>query len=724
MPINRQATIERNIAADEGRIRRGSLASGAVGHALLARYITPLADHLDGVMAKRPPAYKREVKSLTQEIFDALQGVRTDAMAARMLRGCINANDIRGQDCPPDVFEALGAELQEEAGGAAVKRELERVLGKPEAAKAFAQITKQFERTPSAWKQQRAELAFLRKYDIKIASWSHELQARVGNFAADMLLSAPGLKNVIATDKWGMPRMSKEAAEAVNIDLMARPAYEPSGTPPHPWVGFDGLDGDTFVVNCRDEEAVRAAIHSGIPHVDGVNFLRSIPFRTNEHVLAVVKRRELLRKVKDDDDAAQTLLEQNIEQAELYRGRPFYVPLRVDHRGRLIVGPTYNYTGPDHIRGMFQFARSERIGKDGIRWLKIACATSYDQDKLIAKKRFDERLEWTEENIEHICAAGREPLKHIDWLARAAEPIQCVALFNELAKARDNPDYRCSVPIGFDAACSGLQNFALLSRDRDMALRTGLISEEPRDIYDFILHFVRLFLVSKSNVAPLAEWWLDGTPPRLDRKIIKKLVMTYGYSAKEWGQKSGLYKELRKRGEDIPDRAPLFLVKIVRGAIETHMPAAKALMEKLQALVTADTPVSWITPSGLPVFNSYKKADVKEVRLYRLGKLHRHMISVGWKPQQRLGKARSAIAPNYVHSMDAAHLTLVANACARAGIDLVTVHDSFAVLPCHAGRLREILLEQLREMYAGYEPLVPPTGDLDLNEVTGEHAFN
>ena len=112
------------------------------------------------------------------------------------------------------------------------------------------------------------------------------------------------------------------------------------------------------------------------------------------------------------------------------------------------------------------------------------------------------------------------------------------------------------------------------------------------------------------------------------------------------------------------------------------------------------------------------------MRLYLLGRSKRSVISVGWKPEQRYDKARSSIAPNYIHSLDAAHLVLVANACARRGIPLVTVHDSYATLPPYADRLREILLEELRAMYATYEPLVQPTGDLDLNEVTGDYAFS
>jgi len=208
--------------------------------------------------------------------------------------------------------------------------------------------------------------------------------------------------------------------------------------------------------------------------------------------------------------------------------------------------------------------------------------------------------------------------------------------------------------------------------------------------------------------------------------------MTYGYSAKEWGQKSGVYEELRRRHNEVGDipedaygDAVALLVKMVRKAIETHIPAAKAVMKALQAKVRKDRPVRWPSPSGLPVANSYQKSRSKRINLYMLGRgKFQSKIGVEWQPKQRVDKARSAIAPNYVHSLDAAHLALIANACGRRSIPLVTVHDSFNTLPPYADQLRAILLQELREMYANYKTLVPLTGDLDLNEVTGPYAFS
>ena len=313
--------------------------------------------------------------------------------------------------------------------------------------------------------------------------------------------------------------MAEEAWKAFDIYL-GKPIYEPSLEPSYPWFGFDGVEGDVFVAACRDVPAVRAALARNIPHMGAVNYLQSTGFRINEHVLDVVRamrgcacvgigkytiskaraarkkyncvgqirflqlRPDLLKKVKDD--GAEDLLEQNIAMAGRFAGKPFRISLRVDFRGRLLAGPNLNFTGPDHIRGLFRFDMLDRptpITKDGIRWLKIACATSYDEHKEVSKQTFDKRLAWAESNLDRICKAGRNPLDHLHWLVEAGDPIQCVALFHELASAlEEGASYRCSVPIGFDASCSGLQHFALLARDESAAGLTNLVPTMAEDI--------------------------------------------------------------------------------------------------------------------------------------------------------------------------------------------------------------------------------------------------
>ena len=706
---------------DEMRIRGAGRAAGVIGQVLLTQHTDRLAAHLAKVMIERPTPRKRKPMSLTPEVFDALRGIPKATMAAAMLRGCIDAQGIVGQKAPPRVKVKIGQALELQARGVAVRKALTK--------RDWRRLNQIAARKLSLRKKRQVEYAILRDRGIAIEPWPRELTGRVGAFACDMLLTA--LPDVCVEENT-IARISKEAANEIEVETKQVPVNEPTTTPPWPWFAYDGVDGETFVQACRDVPAVREAIRRGIPHVDAVNYLQSIPWRVNEHTLHVVKRRELLKKLTP---AAESLLEANIDLADRFRGQPFYVPLRVDFRGRLVTGTTLNFTGPDHIRGLFQFAEGKPITERGIYWLKIACATAFNEWKEVSRWKFADRLKWTEDNLDRICEAGRRPLEHEAWLKDAGDPIQCVALFRELANAQDvGPSYVSTVPIGFDATCSGLQHYALLARDLQMARRTNLVpSDDPQDIYDRILRPVQWQLAIREHERPtLWEYSSSKLPGEeialwtgtLDRKIIKGLVMTYCYSSVPWGQANQVHKALRDQGIDIPAGAPKSLVELVRKAIERHIRSAPAIMKQLQALVGKSKPVRWVSPSGLPVSNSYPKPRVKRVRHYLHDKSRQCVQSVGWKPEQRFSVARSAIAPNYIHSLDSAHLALVACACEREGIPLVTVHDSYNTLPCYADRLREILLEELRAMYAGYASLVPPSGDLDLNEVTGEYAFS
>jgi DNA-dependent RNA polymerase len=701
---------------DDIRVRTAGRAAGKIGQLLLAEHTDRLAKHLTKVMRARPTPRKRTPMSLTPEVFDALRGIPKATLAAAMLRGCIDAAGVLGQKAPPKVKRKIGQALELQARGVAVRAAL--------SPKDWKWLNRVAARKLSLRKRLQVEYAVLRDRGIAIPPWDSPLVALVGNFANDMLITA--LPDVIVEENT-IARMSKEAAEKIEVEIESLPANEPTPTPPHPWFAYDGVDGETFVQACRDVPAVRAAIRKSIPHVDAVNYLQSITFAVNEHVLDVVKRGHLLKKVKTP--AAESLLERNIALADCFRRQPFYVPLRVDFRGRLVTGTTLNFTGPDHIRGLFQFAEGAPITERGIYWLKIACATAYNEWKEVSKLKFDERLQWAEDNLARICAVGRETLEHLAWLEQAGDPIQCVALFHELANALEvGPSYVCTVPIGFDQTCSGLAHYALLARDPKTARYTNLVpSDDPQDIYDRILKPVQWQLAIRANEGDEeAKWWLGDriTPARIDRKIVKGLVMTYCYSSVPWGQANQVYDELRDRGIDIPSGAPHNLVKLVRQAIEKHIKAAPGIMKQLQAMVGEREPVRWASPSGWPVSNSYPKSRTKTVRHYLHDKSHRCVIGAEWKREQRLKKAESSIAPNYIHSLDSAHLALVACACEREGIPLVTVHDSYGTLPRYADRLREILLEELRNMYAGYNALVKPSGDLDLDEVTGQYAFS
>ena len=112
--------------------------------------------------------------------------------------------------------------------------------------------------------------------------------------------------------------------------------------------------------------------------------------------------------------------------------------------------------------------------------------------------------------------------------------------------------------------------------------------------------------------------------------------------------------------------------------------------------------LTWTSPTGFPIENSYcEEHDVITVNLKRGEVRIRHdILPDGCTDKVKLPKALDSAAPNFIHSLDAAHLVRTVNAAVAEGItDILTVHDSFYCLAPQATRFRDIILEQLAELY-------------------------
>jgi Autographiviridae RNA polymerase len=151
----------------------------------------------------------------------------------------------------------------------------------------------------------------------------------------------------------------------------------------------------------------------------------------------------------------------------------------------------------------------------------------------------------------------------------------------------------------------------------------------------------------------------------------------------------------------------------------------------------------WTSPTGLLVFNLYQQAINKKPQLWLADKEPRYRTAIAYGEFNKT-KAINAIAPNVIHSLDSAHLVMVADACAREGIALSCVHDSFAVLPSRAKRLHEIQRRELVSLYENNDPLeelrenaaralgsdeklpkLPDRGNFDIRQVVkADYAFS
>ncbi|HEY0623146.1 DNA-directed RNA polymerase [Sphingomonas sp.] len=452
-----------------------------------------------------------------------------------------------------------------------------------------------------------------------------------------------------------------------------------------------------------------------------------------------------------------------------------YYPHELDFRGRIypiaVAGPSPQ--GSDWQKGLLEFADGVPLGAEGYRWLCIHIANLFGVDKV----PFEERLAWTTENIEALLDSGRDPLDGQRFWTTADSPYCALAACLELADAwaLDNPaDYASRIPIALDGSCSGLQHFSAMLRDEEGGKAVNLLpSERPQDIYGAVARRAQGFADAALEDLPfevssikltgrdadgneididpevIRKAWAGG---KVSRSIAKRPTMTFCYSATRFGMQSmilGTLKELDRAAEEAGNppylggadnyHAAMWLSHVLYSSISQTVRAAAQAMDWLREAAKVASkgglPLWWTTPMGLPILQEYKAQKGHVIDTHWCGQRVQVIVKVEAEGLDSRSQA-NGVAPNFVHSLDAAHLQSVALACKGEGIQhLAVIHDSFGTHAAHTGRLSAILREtfvaqyeddvlgrlydelkdQLGEELADQLPPPPQAGTLDLS---------
>ncbi|MET4733895.1 DNA-directed RNA polymerase [Thalassospira sp. MBR-102] len=440
-----------------------------------------------------------------------------------------------------------------------------------------------------------------------------------------------------------------------------------------------------------------------------------------------------------------------------------YFPYQLDFRGRIYAIPSFNPQGPDLMKGLLTFAEGKPIN-DGVAagWLAVQGANVFGYDKA----SLDDRIGWVEDRNEKIKAIAEDPLgtMHMDlgegksWLD-ADKPWQFLAFCFEWAGfLTEGYGYKSSLPIALDGSCSGIQHFSAMLRDPVGGKAVNLVpSDKPSDIYGIVAEIVReklRLMGSTSGTHKLDAEKLLALG--IDRKTTKRQVMTLPYGSTVFSCREYTEQWMREeRGdrlgfpeEDLFRMSQLLSTQIWDGIGETVI-AARAAMEWLQgcAKIVAGEglPITWTTPVGFPVLQEYRTIEHCRVK----SKMGDSVIFLSLaKESKRLDNKRmqSAVSPNFVHSMDAAHLMMSVDYAAQNGVThFAMIHDSFGTHAADTQMLAACLREAFVDMYEEHDVLqefreaivsqvyddekklkikpVPPKGTLDLSLVKGSDFF-
>ncbi|CAI7592671.1 unnamed protein product [Penicillium glandicola] len=426
-----------------------------------------------------------------------------------------------------------------------------------------------------------------------------------------------------------------------------------------------------------------------------------------------------------------------LEVARAFRKEVFYLPHNIDFRGRAYPLPPYmNQMGADNSRGLLLFDKGKALGPSGMRWLKIQIANLFGFDKA----SMSEREQFTMDNLDDVLDSANAGLHGRRWWLKAEDPWQLLAACCELRNALQLPDpleYVSHLPIHQDGSCNGLQHYAALGGDRVGAQQVNLEpSDRPSDVYTGVCEFVKVAIAEDAANGDRLAQLLDG---RVTRKIVKQTVMTNVYGVTFLGATRQVKRQLIDYLPDLSgidrNNAAFYIATKIFGALGSMFNGAHEIQywlgdcaqritqsitpEQIEELtqaallpkderdgdfMTSTDPeksfrstVIWTTPLGLPVVQPYRTRKTRRVHtsLQAIS-----LVEPGSDDVVAKRKQLQAFPPNFIHSLDATHMIMSANACHEAGLTFSAVHDSFWTHAADIDQMNLILRDAFVQMHS------------------------
>lgn len=437
-----------------------------------------------------------------------------------------------------------------------------------------------------------------------------------------------------------------------------------------------------------------------------------------------------------------------------------FFPHNLDSRGRAYPLPAFlNPQGPDYVKALLEFGEGKPIENDEqAAWLAIAGANAYGQDKI----SLQDRVNWVQDNDEMIFSIATDPRHDLRWM-EASEPFQFLRFCLEWHGFWNTGfGFVSHMVVPVDATCSGLQHYSAMLRDEVGGRSVNLVPGLPRqDIYQDVADRVTEKLFREANAHPV--WCRDWIAFGIDRKITKRQVMVVPYagtfaSCMEYTRaavneklKDGHMLPWPSDAEDHNDRI-VFLSKLIWEAIDEVVVKGKEAMRWLSKAAGEYTKwankqdggpfhkrMDWVTPDGFEAIHYRAEEKKNHVNTFLDGRVQ---LTYHEATSRLDGKDMAlAVAPNFVHSFDAALLRMAVMKGLDKGLtSFGMVHDSFGV---HAADMAMFLKECVKPAFldlyrtnvlAEFEARLPPEvrerldpipdmGNLDLNGVLESEFF-
>ena len=482
--------------------------------------------------------------------------------------------------------------------------------------------------------------------------------------------------------------------------------------------------------------------------VENLSNVKSLDFHIKESYgkKRVDFNKEIQKEYENNSSRAYFNLRMDVANAFKDCGK-IYFPHNLDFRGRVYpIPPHLNHMGDDLSRSLLIFSKKKKLGKDGIKWLKIHLANKMGRDKL----PLYEREAFVDDNLSMIEKWNEDPIKNDSWL-ELEDCWQSLGAMNEVLKAlkcKDPSEFLSCMPVHQDGTCNGLQHYAAIGRDLEGAMEVNLVKmDKPGDVYTKVCK-----MVIKGIKDDLKEQKIKGSElllakkvlPLLKRKVVKQTVMTTVYGVTFIGAKDQIKKQLKEHFKDpeaLSMASTFVAVRTLKAVSDLFSNAHQIklfLTSCVDILNKNNQSMSWFTPLGLPISQPYRnemtfKTDLNVLMEFKLNsnETENKIIKT---------KQKSAFAPNFIHSLDSTHLMMTAERMEKNGLTFASVHDSFWTHACDVEQMSLYLREEFINLYnmdllgkmkynlemrfPGEKfPDVPKKGELNLNSVLGSEYF-
>lgn len=284
----------------------------------------------------------------------------------------------------------------------------------------------------------------------------------------------------------------------------------------------------------------------------------------------------------------------------------------------------------------------------GIEYVKIDIANQFGLDRL----KWRDRIHWVNNN--------RPDLKEL--VENSEKPLLFEKAFRALEAAEQGIKFRFN--MGLDATASGIQMMAAMSGCKKTAACVNLIDTGKReDIY-----------------ADVAEEMSDNLGMKVERKTVKKPIMTFFYGSK--AQPKSIFGE----GEAL---------MAFYAALRSRMPGAVELMKLFQSFWNSKaTAYEWAMPDGHVVYWPVMEAVDKGIEIDEA-----HHLRFTFRSKQPRAQFRGlSLAANLTHSVDGYVCREMIRRSQAQGFHMAPIHDCFYAHPNDMNHVRQNYVEIMAEI--------------------------